>query len=305
MSDVRKPDFFIVGAPKSGTTSLYYYLKSHPEVFLPRRKELLFFCDDLHFTFPLLNEQQFLDYYKESKNENAIGEVGVWNLYSSHAAKNIFQFNPQAKIIAIVRNPVDMLYSLHSNHVFNQNENIADFGEAWRAEADRKEGKRISPVIKCPVEGLYYSEIAKYSEQLQRYINLFGKDRVWIFLYDDLSSRPKEMYTELLRFLSVTEIVPPDFKVYNSSKTIRSSWMRNMTINAPAWIRRTGRTLFPHQSRRRDWLMKTLWQINTREAERKKLDSSLRQQIIEHYLPDIHRLEEMLQRDLAGWYKIA
>ncbi|MFI5136136.1 MAG: sulfotransferase, partial [Chitinophagales bacterium] len=163
MKEIRKPDFFIVGAPKSGTTSLYFYLKSHPEIFLPRRKELLYFCDDLHFMYPILNEQQFLDYYVDVKSERAVGEVSVWNLYSKNAAKNIFRFNPEAKIIAIIRNPADALYSLHSNHVFNQNEIISDFAEAWKAAPERKAGNKISPVIKCPVEGLYYTEIGKYA----------------------------------------------------------------------------------------------------------------------------------------------
>src|SRR4026207_705955 len=125
-----KPNFFIVGAPKSGTTSLYFYLKSHPQVFLPRRKELLFFCDDLHFTYPILNEQQFLDYYREVKDKQAAGEVSVWNLYSKKAAQNIFHFNPDSGIIAILRHPVDMLYALHSNYVFNNNETITDFENA-------------------------------------------------------------------------------------------------------------------------------------------------------------------------------
>jgi hypothetical protein len=81
-----KPGFFVVGAPKSGTTSLYSYLKQHPEIFLPRIKELNFFCTDLHFSFPLLTEDQFMNYYDGGENENAIGEVSVWNLFSRTAA---------------------------------------------------------------------------------------------------------------------------------------------------------------------------------------------------------------------------
>src|SRR6185503_8706746 len=130
MSGIKRPNFFVVGAPKSGTTSLYFYLKSHPQIFVPRRKELLFFCDDLHFTYPILNEHQFLDYYRDAGGKNAVGEVSVWNLYSRHAPQNIFRFNPDSRIIIILRHPVDMLYALHSNHVFNNNEIITDFEDA-------------------------------------------------------------------------------------------------------------------------------------------------------------------------------
>ena len=303
MREVKKPDFFIVGAPKSGTTSLYFYLKSHPEIYLPRRKELLYFCDDLHFTYPLLNEQQFLEYYKDFRNEKTAGEVSVWNLFSTNASKRIKEFNPKAKIIAILRSPADMLYSLHSNHVFNQNEIIPDFEEAWNAVAERKSGKRISKVIKCPVEGLYYTEIGKYSEQLQRYYDVFGRDKVKVILFEEFKSNTKAVYSDLLKFLEVDVSIIPELKVYNSSKTIRSSWMRNMTVNAPQWMRKTGRTIFPHQSGRRDWLMKTLWKINTKEAEKKKLSSSLRSILLNHYQDDIQRLENLIGRDLSIWYQ--
>ena len=303
MREVKKPDFFIVGAPKSGTTSLYFYLNSHPEIFLPRRKELLFFCDDLHFTYPLLTERQFLEYYKDLKNEKTAGEVSVWNLFSTNAAMRIKKFNGEAKIIAILRNPVGMLYSLHSNHMFNQNEIILDFEEAWSAVGDRKAGKKISEVIKCPIEGLYYTEIGKYSEQLQRYFDLFEKKNVKVILYDDFKTNTKAVYSDLLNFLEVNESIIPEFKVYNSSKTIRSNWMRNITVNAPQWMRKTGRTLFPHQSARRDWLMKTLWKINTKEAERKKTSSSIRSVVLNHYRDDIHQLQNLIERDLSIWFR--
>jgi hypothetical protein len=305
MREVKKPDFFIVGAPKSGTTSLYFYLKSHPQIFLPRRKELLFFCDDLHFTYPLLNEPQFLEYYKDFRNEKTAGEVSVWNLFSANASKRIKEFNPNAKIIAILRNPVDMLYSLHSNHVFNQNESIADFEEAWNAVADRKAGKKISEVIKCPVQGLYYTEIGKYSQQLQRYYDVFGREKVKVILFEDFKSNTRAVYSDLLNFLGVDGSIIPEFKVYNSSKTIRSSWMRKMTVNAPQWMRKTGRALFPHQTGRRDWLMKTLWKINTKEAERKKASSSIRSVVLNHYRDDINQLQNLIGRDLSIWLREA
>ncbi len=152
MSGVAKPNFFIVGAPKSGTTSLYFYLKSHPEVFIPGRKELLFFCDDLHFTYPILNQQEFINYYRDVKDQHAIGEVSVGICIRRNAAKNIFHFNPDAKIIVILRHPVDMLYALFSNHVFNDNETIKEFETALNAEVERKEGKGISAVIKSPLK---------------------------------------------------------------------------------------------------------------------------------------------------------
>lgn len=301
MSRITKPNFFIVGAPKSGTTSLYFYLKSHPQIFIPRRKELLFFCDDLHFTFPILNEQEFLDYYRDVKGKPAAGEVSVWNLYSTNAAKNIFHFNPDSRIIIILRHPVDMLYALHSNHVFNDNETIPDFKEALSAEADRRNGRNISPTIKCPVEGLYYSEVAAYPDQVQRYLDVFGKEKVKVILFDDFVSDTKSVYTGLLRFLNLDETFIPEFKVFNASKTARSEGLKRLTVASPGWMKAIGRLIFPHQSKRRDTLMQWLWKMNTKETPRKEMDPQLRMQLVHQFTPEIHRLEKMLERDLSHW----
>jgi hypothetical protein len=303
MKEIRKPEFYVVGAPKSGTTSLYEYLKTHPEIYLPRRKELLFFCDDLHFTFPVLNERQFLGYYQDWEHQKTAGEVSVWNLYSTHAARNIHRFNPQAKAVVMLRNPADMLLALHGNHVFNRNEIITDFEEAWKAERDRREGRRISPVIKCPVEGLYYSSIADYAEQLQRYLEVFGADKVKVILFDDFASKTKEVYADLLRFIGVSDAILPDLKVYNARKTVRSERLRNLTVNAPEWMKQIGQFFFPHQSRQRDWLMEMLWKMNTKVIDKPAMNDSFRKEVINHYLPSIQRLERMTARDLSAWYR--
>jgi len=301
MSTTRKPDFFIVGAPKSGTTSLYFYLKSHPQVYLPRRKELLFFCDDFHFTYPLLSEEKFMGYYKDAGAEKAIGEVSVWNLYSRNAAKNIYQFNPASKIIIILRQPADMLYALHSNHVFNDNEIITSFEEALEAEPDRRAGKRISPIIKSPVESLYYSEVAKYPEQVQRYCDLFGKEKVKVILFDDMVNDTRQVYLDIVRFLSIDDTHLPEFKIFNASKTTKSESLKRLTVAAPAWLRTIGRKIFPHQTHRRDWLMKWLWKVNTREEERKAMSPGLRKKLTDQFTPEIRQLEKVINRDLSHW----
>jgi hypothetical protein len=301
MSGITKPNFFVVGAPKSGTTSLYFYLKSHPQIFLPRRKELLFFCDDLHFTYPILNENQFLEYYRDAGDQGAVGEVSVWNLYSRHAARNISGLHPDSKIIIILRQPADMLHALHSNHVFNNNEIISDFEEALNAEAERKHGKKISPFIKCPVEGLYYSEVGEYSEQVRRYQDVFGKEKVKVILFDDIIADTLKIYFDLLKFLNVDQTILPEFKKYNASKTTKSEVLKRLTIAPPGWMRAIGRKLIPHQSKTRDLLMQWLWKVNTKEADRKQMNPELRKKLIQQFTPGIHRLEALIDRDLSGW----
>ncbi|MEP7128853.1 MAG: sulfotransferase [Chitinophagales bacterium] len=301
MNGIIKPGFFVVGAPKSGTTSLYEYLRQHPQVYLPRIKELNFFCTDLHFRFPLLDEQKFLAYYADYKNESAIGEVSVWNLYSGIAAEQIHRFNPAAKIIILLRNPVDMMYALHSNHVFNDNEIITDFEEALNAQSDRKKGLRISPAIKCPVEALYYFDVASYAVQVKRYLELFGAEKVKVILFDDFIADTEKVYLDILRFIEVDELLPAAFKVYNASKTIRSGFIRQLTVHTPSLIKEVGRWIFPHQSARRDWLMYWLWKLNTKEKKRSALNPVLRKKISGMMNDDMDTLEKILGRKLDQW----
>ncbi|MBA2407926.1 MAG: sulfotransferase [Chitinophagales bacterium] len=301
MKEAIKPNFFVVGAPKSGTTSLYFYLKEHPQVFLPRIKELNFFCTDLHFRYPILSEEQFMQYYKDWMNQPAVGEVSVWNLYSAAASENIYSFNPDAKIIIMLRHPVDMMHALHSNHVYNSNEIIPDFEEAIAAQDERKEGKRISPTIKCPVEGLYYFDVAAYSNQVKRYIDLFGKERVKVILFDEFSDNTTTAYLNLLKFLDVDPVLPSTFKIFNQRKVTRSNLLKQLTIAPPEWLKSTGRWLFPHQSKGRDWLMFWLWKLNTIPVDRKALSPVLRESLTEKFKDDIKILESVIDKDLSGW----
>jgi hypothetical protein len=301
MNKTVRPGFFVVGAPKCGTTSLYAYLKQHPQIYLPRIKELNFFCTDLHFRYPLLNEEQFLSYYSDYENERAVGEVSVWNLFSSSAPANIHQFNPSAKIIIMLRKPADMLYALHSNHVFNDNEQIHDFKAALLAQADRKKGLQIAPLIKCPVEGLYYYDVAAYGKQVQRYLELFGTEKVKVILFDDFIHDTKATYQEVLTFLEVDEFLPETFVIHNANKSARSSFVKRMTIQTPHWIKATGKWFFPHQTKRRDLLMYWLWKLNSKPVNRPPLSKAIHDEVTEVMKVEMFLLQQLIGRDLTHW----
>lgn len=301
MKQVRKPGFFVVGAPKSGTTSLYYYLKQHPEIFLPRIKELYFFCTDLHFRYTILDEEQFLSYYSNFKKEKAGGEVSVWNLLSERAAHGIYNFNPAAKIIILLREPVDMLYALHSNHVFNDNEIITDFEAAVNAVEDRRQGRLISPVIHCPIEGLYYTDIGSYAQQVKRYFEVFGAENVSVILFDDLKNDTSKVYHDILEFLNVSTAFKPKFKIYNSGKQVKSDALKRWMLHGPEWLKGAANKLLPHQSPARDKLNTWLWQINTKAMERKPIRPEFREKLKQHFSADILELQQLIGRDLHSW----
>src|SRR5687767_7533385 len=145
VSQSPRPNFFIVGAPKCGTTSLYNYLK-----------EPHYFCTDFYKPSGL-TEDQYLELFAPAKSEKRIGEGSTWYIYSEEARKGIKAFDPDARIIIMLRDPVAMMYSLHAQRLWLARENIQDFEEALDAESDRKEGRRL-PRYPFPVQLLFYRD---------------------------------------------------------------------------------------------------------------------------------------------------
>lgn len=137
---MTRPNFFIVGAPKCGTTSLYEYLRSHPQVFMPEKKEPEHFSDDLDWRNVMLRHRvadrdDYLSLFDPAPaHAAAVGEASTWYLFSEAAAGAIHDFNPEARIIIMLRDPVKMMYSLHGQFLKDCNEVIEDFAQAIAAE---------------------------------------------------------------------------------------------------------------------------------------------------------------------------
>jgi hypothetical protein len=126
---VRKPDFFIVGAPRSGTSSMMNYLEEHPDIFMarPPGDEPHFFGTDLSAPWSIADERSYLSLFDDAKDEIRAGEKSVSYLYSKRAAVEIKEFQPSAKIIIMLRNPVDVIYSIHGLRFYLGHENSRCF----------------------------------------------------------------------------------------------------------------------------------------------------------------------------------
>jgi len=225
---MNKPNLFIVGAPKCGTTFLYHYLKQHPDIFFPNLKEPHFFGSDLsrrHGAYDLK-----LDQYEELFNikKKVMGEASTFYIFSETAAKEIHTYNPDAKIIIMIRNLVDLAHSLHSQFVFSGDEIIENFEEALRLESDRLEGNNI-PEQTTLINKLFYStNILSLPRNIQSFIDCFGGDKIKFILLDEIKSEPKRVYTETLKFLDVdADVEFPNFKIINSNKYYKSKFIRD------------------------------------------------------------------------------
>jgi hypothetical protein len=296
----RRPDFFIVGAPKSGTTAMYEYLRAHPQLFLPARKELRFFGTDLEIRDRhRMTLDEYLAHFAGARDARRVGTAYVWYLFSRGAAREIAEFSPDATIIVMLRNPVEMLPALHAEHLANGNEDIPDFVEALDAEPDRRAGRRIPPHAHLP-QGLLYSEVPRYSEQLDRYFQAFGRDRVRIVLFDEFQADTAGTYRALLTSLGVDASFAPDsFEVINPRRRVRSERLRHFLARPPAVPRRLIGRFVPACIRRP--LYERARRMNVRTVARAPLSPEAAQRLRSLFAPEVERLSTLLGVDLRHW----
>ncbi|MCB8943122.1 MAG: sulfotransferase [Ardenticatenaceae bacterium] len=297
---MQKPDFFVVGAPKCGTTSLDHYLNQHPEVFMARPKEPHFFGTDFFRPVYVRNRDEYLSLFSSVGSERRIGETSVWYLYSKKAAVEIRDFCPNAQIIIMLRDPVEMIYSLHSQRTANGNEKILDFEAALQAERDRKQ-QLATYRGDYPLELLLYREVGMYTEQVKRYVDIFGWQSIHIIIYDDFKSRTMQVYKAVCAFLGVSTDFEPDFVVYNKNKRVRNQYLANFMNNPPGIFQKAVRTLLFDDLRFA--LRKRIAQANMSYAPRQPMNPALEQELRAFFAPEIYRLSKLVNRDLTYWSK--
>ena len=318
---MRKPNLFIVGAPKTGTSALHKSLRQHPDVFMSQPKELRFFCKDLveehdafyrnhrpflkrHEYYPIRNESAYLEAFAGWGEEKIAGESSPSYMYSRVAAQEIHNFCPDAKIVAIVRNPVHFLHSLHAYILASGHETVADFRRALSLEKERKQGRELPgySLLSQP-SALFYSERAKFSKQLKRYYDLFGREAVKVIVYEEFSENNAAVYRDLLDFLGVDPTFTPDFKqvnvyrrvrfrqlniLFESSFFIKYVWSIPRTILLKAW----------YADLRRLFYDRFLWKM----GDRPPMDPELRRELMKQYQPEVEKLSRLLDRDLVAFW---
>jgi hypothetical protein len=298
---MRKPDFLIVGAPRSATTSMQIYLRQHPQIFFPRRKEVHFFGSDLvrlarDFWF-VEDEQQYLALFRAARADQIAGEASAMYLQSKRAAAEIKLFNPRMKIIIQLRNPIDVLYSHHGHLVWAVNEDIEDFEAALAAEPERQRGLRIPPCA-IMLDTLLYRETARFAEQVQRYFDAFGRDNVHVLIYDDLKADPAGAFRRVLEYLGVDPEFEPVFESVNQHKRVRNRFVQKMTMAPPAPLRTLLRACGDDLSYR---LRVKIQEINSVAEARPPLPAPCRRRLAEELAPEVERLSALLGRDLTHW----
>ncbi|MCK7546989.1 sulfotransferase family protein [Marinobacter koreensis] len=291
---MSRPNFFIIGAPKCGTTALAAYLSEHPSVFITNPKEPHHFNTDLnHGSYKSDKDYRSL-FLGVSDSVSAVGEASVWYLYSDTAIPNILSKYPDAKFIVMLRNPVEMVYSLHEQMVFSNYENVSSFMDAWALQACRRNGENCPRM--CPEPKLLqYKSACSLGFQYERLLSRVDRRKLYTVFYDDFKENPKKVWESLLSFLSVPDDGRVDFPVINSAKK-RKSHMLMRVNDLYAKARSTigfsgfGTGLFSRLNR---WNMV----FAPREPLPKEFDNLLRRE----FESDIKLLGELTNRDLRHW----
>lgn len=260
-----------------------------------------FFATDIAYHAPrTITRDDYLGLFSGAGDERLLGEKSVYYLLSKEAARKIKACNPSAKIVVLLRNPVDMLCSLHATHYARTGfENIKSLESAIRAEPERRNGQRIPVRARFP-EALYYSEIAKYSEQVCRYLEHFPREKLHFIIFDDLTANPEDEFRKLLEFLGVAENYKPEFSVYNERVMVRSAFLRDV-MKSPALRKRVASITPGIMGSGVRYIARAVSKWNYQKGGTKPLKPEVRRRIAGMFSSDIERLSRILDRDLTYW----
>jgi hypothetical protein len=289
---MRKPNFFILGAPKCGTTSLARWLSEHPQIFFSTYKEPHFFnTDDRRVVDTLAYYQSFFD--QADSKHLAIGEASVWYLSSSTAVANLQDYSPDAKFIVMLRSPLEMAPSLHSELCFNGDETETDFAAAWRLQEQRRAGRDIPRTCWVP-RRLQYGDACMLGRQLERLFVKVPRVRVLPILLDDLKQDPRKEYQRSLAFLGVPDDGRDQFPVHNAAKVRRWPALAQLPTVIMGFKRFLGISGGLGIWSRID-------RANRTDAPRILVPPQMKGELADYFRSDIAVMERLLDRDLNHW----
>ena len=287
-----KVDFFIVGAPKAGTTSLYHYLNEHPEIVMSMQKETDYFSDEdlqkqgLYYGKNRINTLEKYHSLFQNVDQKKIGEASVSYLFYEDVPQKIKAYNSNGKIIIMLRNPVDRAFS---HYLMDYRLGLISKSFESILENEKKD-------IKTSLFYQQYIELGQYSGQVKRYIEKFGKENVTIIFYYDFKNHVVKEVQKVYEFLEVDSKYRAEIEnKHNTYSMPKNNWIR--LIYSFVSFRKILNRILPKRKVRK---IKEKLFIKSKKP---KLSDVLRARLINLYAHDIKQLEELLSVDLSQWKK--
>ncbi len=301
----RLPNFFIVGAAKSGTTSLYHYLKQHPEIYMSPVKEPKFFTAPV-VRFPhngpgdveidkrvIKTRSGYFELFTAASEEKCFGEASADYLYfHEHVARSIKLTNPRAKIIIMLRNPAERAFSAYS-HLKKDGRETLSFENALEVEEQRKNDN---------YEFIWlYKDVGFYYPQVKTYLDVFGKESVRIYLYDDFTKNPIMVFKNICEFLRIDRNFVPDIAIKHNVSLIPKNLRFRDFLSA-----------YHHPLKKilRPFLLNAIGKENTelivtylksKNLKRQTIKPETKQYLIKLYRDNILKLSDLIKRDISNW----
>lgn len=297
----REPDTFIVGAPKAGTTSLYVYLNQHPQVFMSGHKEPHYFAKDMQVGYRVESLTDYLALFARATNEVRIGEASVSYLQSEAATEAIRRFSSDPRIVIMLRNPVDLVVSLHAQLLGSAAEDQVDLGVALSLQEERRQGRRVPLTCKY-ASYLQYERTATFSDDVARYLRVFGSERVKIVIFDDFVRDTTAEGASICSFLGVDPQLGGKLRQHNSrdARVVPNLRLVRLMHRAP-FIRRAIRRVAPAQAI--GWLKRGI-ALRTQRQPRPTPSVEVVERLKRTFDADVRQLSEILQRDLhRTWFE--
>ncbi|MBN1515813.1 sulfotransferase domain-containing protein [Candidatus Sumerlaeota bacterium] len=301
----RRPDFIIVGAPKCGTTALCQYLRDHPQIFIPKIKEPHFFSDDMPGHRTVNTEEEYLKFFRTATDRHiAAGEGSVLSIYSSVALQNIKAFKPDIKIIFMLRNPADLVYSFYAQLLYTLEEDALAFEQAWALQEERMQGRSLPPRL-IDTTLVNYRNIGMLGEHAERVLQVFGREKVLFLLQDDLHRDSRAVYENTLSFLGVPSDGRTDFPRVNQSHANRSLLLANF-IRRAAKLQAAARRALDSELLDGDLVTRLnplnyLRRMNLRVERRPPMNPDTRKMLQKTFADDIQKLSKLLDIPLDHW----
>lgn len=257
----------------------------------PQKEPHFFNTDDRQGITTLV---QYEDLFRSAQKEHAaVGEASVWYLSSSQAVKNILKYNPNARFIVMVRNPIEMAPALHGQMLVGGLECVRAFSKAWTLQEERRQGRRL-PAFSWTRRRFLYGDICSLGAQLKRLLSLVPADRVLVVILDDLRADPRREYLRTLTFLGVHDDERFEFPIYNTAVHVRWPALQRSFFCLSEIKTRLG---FESRSR----LLARLEPINWVRKSRSPLPPDLEAALKKYFSSDVNLLGRLLDRDLRSW----
>ena len=297
------PSFFVVGAPRCGTTAVSKALAGNPRISFSKPKEPHYFLEP----HPGMSEsdmrQQYLSRYhcNLTDEHQAIGDGSVSYLYEPEAIRRVLRFDPRAKFIVLVRNPVEMMRSYHSRMLFQLDEDEEDFARAWELQSSRAAGHGI-PKRCRDARLLQYGNLGKLGMHLERLFEVAGRERCHVIVFDDFVEDPRAVYLGALEFIGVDDDGQVRFKRKRGTSGFKSRWLQQFVMNPPPWTFRLLAISDARMLKRLKGLRKRIKALNSRDSKpRQILTEEMRATLHDYFAEDVAKLAGLLSRDFSHW----